>query len=285
MAGGTRISKIASEFNVGYNTIVEFLKKKGFNEDFTPNTKVSDEMFELLAKEYNYDLSVKKESEKIGVDKGKKETLTLEGTESSSRSEDEADEVERVVRAPKIIGKIDINTGKPAPVAEPEPVKEPEIEPVVEPEPEPVVAPEPIVEPTPVAEPVAEPAAEKADYTPEPDDEDEYEDEGDESDDDDDIDDDDDTQAETETDEAKKDEVFKLSSGPRLNGPTVVGKIDLPADKSESYKDRKKKKRQRIQKGNEKVDVTAQIAKNGKPAVPGQQTAKAQNTQQSKLGL
>ncbi len=285
MAGGTRISKIASEFNVGYNTIVEFLKKKGFNEDFTPNTKVSDETFELLAKEYNYDLSVKKESEKIGVDKGKKETLTLEGTESSSRSEDEADEVERVVRAPKIIGKIDINTGKPAPVAEPEPVKEPEIEPVVEPEPEPVVAPEPIVEPTPVAEPVAEPAAEKADYTSEPDDEDEYEDEGDESDDDDDIDDDDDTQAETETDEAKKDEVFKLSSGPRLNGPTVVGKIDLPADKSESYKDRKKKKRQRIQKGNEKVDVTAQIAKNGKPAVPGQQTAKAQNTQQSKLGL
>ncbi len=35
-----RLSKAAREFNVGIGTIIEFLHKKGHEEDLTPNSKI-----------------------------------------------------------------------------------------------------------------------------------------------------------------------------------------------------------------------------------------------------
>jgi translation initiation factor IF-2 len=61
----TRLSKAAREFNVGISTIVEFLHKKGFDLDPNPNTKLPNEAYILLVKEYSTDISVKKESEKL----------------------------------------------------------------------------------------------------------------------------------------------------------------------------------------------------------------------------
>ena len=56
----TRLNKVAREFNVGIHTIVEFLHKKGFDVDNNPNTKISDEAYHLLEKEYKNDISLKK---------------------------------------------------------------------------------------------------------------------------------------------------------------------------------------------------------------------------------
>ncbi|MBE0637325.1 MAG: peptidoglycan-binding protein, partial [Bacteroidales bacterium] len=56
-----KISKVAREFNVGHNTIIEFLQKKGFNVDLDPNAKLSDEMYKLLKKEFSEPIQ-KKES-------------------------------------------------------------------------------------------------------------------------------------------------------------------------------------------------------------------------------
>ncbi len=47
-----RLSKAAKEFNVGMGTIRDFLSKKGFQVDSSPNTKLTDEMYALLVKEY-----------------------------------------------------------------------------------------------------------------------------------------------------------------------------------------------------------------------------------------
>ena len=44
-----RLSKAAREFNVGLSTIIEFLHKKGFDLNMNPNTKISEEMYDLLA--------------------------------------------------------------------------------------------------------------------------------------------------------------------------------------------------------------------------------------------
>ena len=52
----TRLSKVAREFNVGISTIVEFLHKKGFDVDTNPNTKISDDEYHLLEKEYKSDI-------------------------------------------------------------------------------------------------------------------------------------------------------------------------------------------------------------------------------------
>ncbi|MFW5890461.1 MAG: hypothetical protein ACOCTO_03585, partial [Marinilabiliaceae bacterium] len=80
MAVGKRLSKIAKECNVGINTIVDFLHKKGFEIESNPNTKVSEEMYDLLKKEYRSDLTVKMESEKLveRKQKGKKSSVSIE---------------------------------------------------------------------------------------------------------------------------------------------------------------------------------------------------------------
>ncbi|MGV8095511.1 MAG: translation initiation factor IF-2 [Mangrovibacterium sp.] len=86
----TRLSKVAREFNVGIQTIVEFLHKKGFVVDPNPNTKISDDAYHLLEKEYKSDIFLKKESERINLksQRTKKETITLDDIQDESGSDD-----------------------------------------------------------------------------------------------------------------------------------------------------------------------------------------------------
>lgn len=129
----TRLSKAAREFNVGITTIVEFLHKKGHNVDPNPNTKLPEEAYNLLLKEYSSDLNVKKESEKLILKDlhRKNESLTIDDASVKTEGE-EADRDEEVmiksetghatdfrheVKKPdiKLVGKIDLGTvGKPA---------------------------------------------------------------------------------------------------------------------------------------------------------------------------
>jgi translation initiation factor IF-2 len=62
-----RLSKAAREFNVGIQTIVEFLNKKGFDISHDPNCKIPPEAYALIVKEYSGDLSVKKDAEKLAL--------------------------------------------------------------------------------------------------------------------------------------------------------------------------------------------------------------------------
>ncbi|MDZ7634029.1 MAG: translation initiation factor IF-2 [Bacteroidales bacterium] len=62
-----RLSKAAREFNVGIQTIVEFLHKKGFDISTDPNCKIPPEAYALIVKEYSGDLSVKKDAEKLAL--------------------------------------------------------------------------------------------------------------------------------------------------------------------------------------------------------------------------
>ena len=68
-----RLSKAAHEFNVGIQTIVDFLHKKGIEISHDPNGKIPPEAYTLILKEYSSDLSVKKDAEKLAL----KEKVTL----------------------------------------------------------------------------------------------------------------------------------------------------------------------------------------------------------------
>lgn len=89
----TRLSKAAREFNVGISTIVEFLHKKGFNIDSNPNTKISEELYNILVKEYSSDIDAKKQSEKLSLEqlRNKKETVTIDDEPEEEIDEDEED--------------------------------------------------------------------------------------------------------------------------------------------------------------------------------------------------
>jgi len=79
MAGPTkRLNKIAKEFNVGVNTIAEFLKGKGHEIDASPNAKVLPEMYELLVEQYGSDKARKEKSQELRNKKVERKTISLE---------------------------------------------------------------------------------------------------------------------------------------------------------------------------------------------------------------
>jgi translation initiation factor IF-2 len=73
-----RLSKAAREFNVGIGTIVDYLHKKGFDVDASPNTKLSIEMYDYLNVEYKGEKTVKEESRRIDVGSSKHETISID---------------------------------------------------------------------------------------------------------------------------------------------------------------------------------------------------------------
>ena len=75
---GLRLHKIAKELNIGTATITEFLGKKGFVIENKPTTKISDEMYSLLSKEYHGDKSIKEEANQISIGKIRREELVAE---------------------------------------------------------------------------------------------------------------------------------------------------------------------------------------------------------------
>jgi translation initiation factor IF-2 len=87
-----RLSKAAREFNVGTNTIVEFLSKKGHQIDPNPNTKLSAEMYVLLVKEYQTEKQVKEVSQKLGIEYSGRKTITAEEVLKKDFEEDEDDD-------------------------------------------------------------------------------------------------------------------------------------------------------------------------------------------------
>lgn len=73
-----RLIKAAKEFNIGINTIVEFLKKKGHHIDESPHAKLTSEMYSLLMNEFQSEKVVKEEADKIGLDYSDHHTISIE---------------------------------------------------------------------------------------------------------------------------------------------------------------------------------------------------------------
>ena len=154
-----RLSKLIKQFNIGLDTLVDFLNSEGAGiEDANPNMKVSDEFLPALHKKFGKDLELKEAAEKVDV----KLTEILDKASRKGVAEEEEDEPERVT----VIKNNNLSRAvKEQPAPEPEPIPEPEpvVEPEPEPEPAPVIpseveeSPEPEPEPEPIVEPEPEP--------------------------------------------------------------------------------------------------------------------------------
>ena len=62
-----RLVKLAKELNVGTATIVEFLQENGIEIENKPTSKITDEMNDLLVKEFSNSRSVKEEADKLVI--------------------------------------------------------------------------------------------------------------------------------------------------------------------------------------------------------------------------
>ena len=132
-----RLNKVTKECNVGLQTAVEFLQKKGFKEvEANPNTKITDEQYQMLVAEFKKDKGLRDDADVISrkrQHKEKKATIAL--PEEKPVTIKTATEVRAEVR-PKIVGKIDLDNPGRKPVAvQPEAKRQeaPAVAPVAEP--------------------------------------------------------------------------------------------------------------------------------------------------------
>lgn len=112
-----RLNKVARDLNVGIQTAVEFLQKKGFTVEANPNTKITDEQYALLVKEFSKDKNLKLESESISLERHKEKSKATSATESeegnsSSAIKEEPKELKTIIpetQRPKVVGQIDLD--------------------------------------------------------------------------------------------------------------------------------------------------------------------------------
>ena len=140
-----RLNKVTKECNVGIQTAVEFLQKKGFKDvEPNPNTKITDEQYDLLVAEFKTDKGLRKDATIISQQrqqKEKKETVALPEEKPIEVISQPVQE-----RRPKIVGRLDLDAINKPKSVEPK-VEKPVEAPVIEEKNEDPVMAKSIVEP------------------------------------------------------------------------------------------------------------------------------------------
>jgi len=266
--GRIRINKVLKDFNIGLSTLTDFLKKKGIQEELTLTSKISEDVFAMVAKEFGKEQLIKEQSRKVAIKV--KEITEMENSRAAVEEEEPVQEV--IIKTNVFTEQKKVETpapeAAPAPVVEkPMPVKPDEkkaipSQPVgdlkivghidltpkkkAQPKPKPEPKPEPPEEPSLKAGPA--PVSEQS--------------------------------AAPEKKEEKK--VEKQDTRPvvehietrveKLAGPKTVGTIDLSQFEKKPSSDHGKKdksKRERIHKGPAKVDIS-----NPKNSIPSRSNSK-----------
>src|SRR5580698_7125994 len=89
-----RLMAAAKEFNIGKDTLVDFLVGKGFSkDDLKPTSKLTEDMFRFLQQEFQSDKVAKNKSDQIELPKG-----SLEG---KKKKEDEPQPVKKEIQVKK----------------------------------------------------------------------------------------------------------------------------------------------------------------------------------------
>ena len=150
-----RLNKLTRQFNVGLQTLVDFLNGKGANVEMNPNAKVSDEYIPDLEKAFGGDAKAKEDSERVQI---KIKEIIEKGTKKKEDDEEEPASGTVIIRG---AGNGSFAKAEEAEAPAEEVKAEPEVKPEEEAAPakgtEPEVVPEQKPEPTPEPEPVQEP--------------------------------------------------------------------------------------------------------------------------------
>ena len=258
-----RLNKVTRDLNVGITTVVDFLQKKGYTVEANPNTKITEEQYAALVKEFSKDKDLKIESEKIIQERQNKErnkaSVSIEDIHPELKKPEVIETVVPEDVRPKFkpVGKIDLDglkkKKKPAVV---EPAETPVVqEGPAKPEPEnkqaEVEKTEVKTEGAPVQQPQVEekqepkqPEIKAEELKPEPMEEE---------------------KKQQSVQENKEDEVFKIRPTEFKSKINVVGQIDLAAlnqstrpkkkSKEEKKKEREEKDKQRQEQRKQMKDA------------------------------
>src|ERR1700730_5163799 len=112
-----RLMAAAKEFNIGKETLVDFLVGKGFSkDDLKPGSKLTEDMYRSLQQEFQGDKVAKIKSDQIDLPKG--------SLEAKKKKEEEPQPVKKefpVVKKAPVEKEVPVHVEEPAPVAPPPP--------------------------------------------------------------------------------------------------------------------------------------------------------------------
>ena len=118
-----RLASAAKELNVGISNIVEHLHTKGFKDvASSPNTKLTEEQYEILLRDFRSDIVAKEKAEAVQINIGKRKEEELSIKEYIKKEEEIHSLKREEVEAPKVVGKIDLEKPKPVKEEKPEEV-------------------------------------------------------------------------------------------------------------------------------------------------------------------
>ena len=245
-----KLIKACKELNIGVKTATDFLTKQGMGDFSTndPNMRIDDDTYLLLAKQFNRDMALKIEADRIQKERQEREKLT---TVSIPKEETEKPHIKEIgfIDLDKLGGKKAAETEQPQTEQEentPTNEEEKEVQQQETIEPQPVVA-EPQPEPEPKEpevevdnqpeEPAEEPAQTNEDVE-------EYEEEEEEEEEEEVI-------TEEPQPEPEEEEIFKIKRHNMPKQPVVLGTIDLdnlnqstrPKSKTKEQKKREREER------------------------------------------
>ncbi len=87
-----RLGKAAQSLNVGKDTILEFLAKKGFKVENNPNAKLTAEQYAMLSKEYASSASEKLEAHQLNIGTKHAENVTIKSEAEVHRKKTEEED-------------------------------------------------------------------------------------------------------------------------------------------------------------------------------------------------
>ena len=240
-----RLNKVTKEFNIGLQTAVDFLRKNGYDDvEVSPNSKITEQQYELLQKEFSSDKGLRSEATQLIQHRQEKSKERKEATKQKRQAEEIASAKPKT--SYKVVGHIELDK-KGNPVKKEEPQASPKVEvqaaqpapaPSVEPKPEEKPTPQPVeskaekVEPveTPTSQPEPKPQEQKPQPAKEPE-----------------------TKPQPSVEERSAVLGSEVNGAYRLNtstlaAPKVLGKIDLSSINSSTRprkKSREEKRRER----------------------------------------
>ena len=238
-----RLNKVTKEFNIGLQTAVDFLRKNGYDDvEVSPNSKITEQQYELLQKEFSSDKGLRSEATQLIQHRQEKSKERKEATKQKRQAEEIASAKPKT--SYKVVGHIELDK-KGNPVRKEEPQASPKAEvqaaqpaPSVEPKPEEKPTPQPVeskaekVEPveTPTSQPEPKPQEQKPQPAKEPE-----------------------TKPQPSVEERSAVLGSEVNGAYRLNtstlaAPKVLGKIDLSSINSSTRprkKSREEKRRER----------------------------------------
>ena len=240
-----RLNKVTKEFNIGLQTAVDFLRKNGYDDvEVSPNSKITEQQYELLQKEFSSDKGLRSEATQLIQHRQEKSKERKEATKQKRQAEEIASAKPKT--SYKVVGHIELDK-KGNPVRKEEPQTSPKAEvqaaqpapaPSLEPKPEEKPTPQPVetkaekVEPveTPTSQPEPKPQEQKPQPAKEPE-----------------------TKPQPSVEERSAVLGSEVNGAYRLNtstlaAPKVLGKIDLSSINSSTRprkKSREEKRRER----------------------------------------